>query len=165
MKKSVETILSISAIVIALASICITFWESSIMREHYHLSVKPKIDYSYVFNGTNAGFILKNRGLGPAIVVSKDYYIDGEKIDESQNHFSILILEALNINSPTSFNSINKGGVIEVGEEINLFTLNFKDEDTFFQKRFELNDRFTFKIIYESFYGEKFEVHNIKEKK
>ena len=133
LNKSAETIISTSAIIIALASICISIWESSIMREHYHLSVRPRLDYTFTVSENNAGFLIRNKGLGPAIIKTRDYYIDGKILDETKNHFSILIKEALNINTPTTFNSINKGKTIQAGEEINLFSLNFQNNELYYE--------------------------------
>jgi hypothetical protein len=42
-----DHILSISAIVIALASICVTLWKGSEIRKHNRLSVLPKIQIAY----------------------------------------------------------------------------------------------------------------------
>ena len=78
MKKTPESILSLSAMVIACASICISIWESSIMREHYHLSVRPRLDHTFTVSENNAGFLIRNKGLGPAMIKTPDYYIDGK---------------------------------------------------------------------------------------
>ena len=109
MKKSLETILSSSAIIIALASICISIWESKMMREHYHLSVRPQLEYSFSLEDSSAIFYLYNNGIGPAIITSRDYFVDGQYIDDSKNHFSILTLNALNINiRTTSYHTLGK---------------------------------------------------------
>ena len=124
MKKTPEAILSISAIIIAIVSIFISIWEGSLMREHYHLSVVPRLEYSYSIHNKTVGFVLKNKGLGPAIITSVDYYMDEKILDQTKNHFSILILNALDMKIPTTFDSIGKQKTIEAGEEIDLFILH-----------------------------------------
>jgi len=46
MKKTlpVELTLSISAMIIAISSIVISLWEGITMRNHYHLSIQPRLD-------------------------------------------------------------------------------------------------------------------------
>ena len=80
----VELTLSISAMIIAIASITISVWEGSIMRKHYHLSVMPRLNNSFEVEDssvTNASayFEIDNNGLGPGIIISRDYFVDGKK--------------------------------------------------------------------------------------
>ena len=172
MKKTlpVELTLSISAMIIAIASISISIWESSTMRKHYHLSVMPRlnntfsIDDSSSTNNATAFFSISNNGLGPAVIISRQYFVDGEKIDDSQNHFSVKILEALNFDNTagTTFQSIPKGLIISAGDNLKVFGLYFISRESFYRQRFELHDRLSYIIKYESLYGEQYEVgHNM----
>ena len=165
----VELTLSISAMIIAIASITISVWEGSIMRKHYHLSVMPRLNNSFEVEDssvTNASayFEIDNNGLGPGIIISRDYFVDGEKIDDSINHFSVIILKALNFDNiaGTTFQSIYNGLTIKAGDNLRLFGLYFNNRDAFYKQRMELHDRFSFMIQYESLYGERYEVsHNM----
>ena len=172
MKKTipVELTLSISAMIIAIASISISIWEGSTMRKHYHLSVMPRlndtfsVDDSSSTNKASAFFSINNNGLGPAVIISRDYFVDGEKIDDSINHFSVITLKALNFDNiaGTTFQSIYKGLTIKAGDNLRLFGLYFNNRDAFYKQRMELHDRFSFMIQYESLYGERYEVsHNM----
>ena len=171
MKKAlpVEITLSISAMIVAIASITISIWESSTMRKHYHLSVMPRLNNSFAVDdssSTNASayFNISNNGLGPAVIISREYFVDGEKIDDSKNHFSVITLQALNFDNTagSSFQSISKGLTIPAGDNLKVFGLYFNTREAFYKQRFELHDRFSFIIKYESLYGELYEVsHNM----
>ena len=171
MKKTlpVELILSISAIIIAISSIIISIWESSTMRHHYHLSVIPRLNNSFSINDSSstnaiAYFEIRNNGLGPAVIISREYFVDGKKIDDSKNHFSVITLQALNFDNTagSSFQSISKGLTIPAGDNLKVFGLYFNTREAFYKQRFELHDRFSFIIKYESLYGELYEVsHNM----
>ena len=87
----VELTLSISAMIIAVASITISIWEGSSMRKHYHLSVMPRLNNSFSVDDSSstknafAIFSISNNGLGPAVIISREYFVDGNKIDDSKN--------------------------------------------------------------------------------
>ena len=86
----VELTLSISAMIIAVASITISIWEGSTMRKHYHLSVMPRLNNSFTVNDSSstnnasAIFTINNNGLGPAVITNIDYFIDGKIIAAAQ---------------------------------------------------------------------------------
>ena len=166
----VELTLSISAMIIAVASITISIWEGSTMRKHYHLSVMPRLNNSFTVNDSSstnnasAIFTINNNGLGPAVILSREYFVDGNKIDDSKNHFSVKILEALNFDNTagTSFQSIPKGFTISAGDNLKVFGLYFSNRGSFYRQRMELHDRLSFIIKYESLYGEQYEEsHNM----
>ena len=166
----VELTLSISAMIIAIASITISIWEGSIMRTHYHLAVMPHLNDAFTVDDSSstknasAFFNIKNNGLGPAVILSREYFVDGNKIDDSKNHFSVKILEALNFDNTagTSFQSISKDLTISAGDNLRVFGLYFSNRESFYRQRMKLHDRLSFIIKYESLYGEQFEVsHNM----
>ena len=172
MKKTipVELTLSVSAMIIAIASITISIWEGNSMRKHYHLSVMPhlnntfSVDDSSSTNKAFASFDIANNGLGPAVILSREYFVDGNKIDDTKNHFSVKILEALNFDNTagTSFQSISKDLTIPAGDNLKVFGLYFSNRESFYRQRMELQDRLSYIIKYESLYGKQYEVsHNM----
>ena len=172
MKKAVpvELTLSVSAMIIAIASITISIWEGSTMRKHYHLSVMPSlnntfsVDDSSSTNNAYAFFNIKNNGLGPAVFISREYFVDGIKIDDSKNHFSVILDSTLNFDNTagSSFSSIAKGTTISAGDNLKVFGLYFSNRESFYRQRMKLHDRLSYIIKYESLYGEQYEVsHNM----
>ena len=172
MKKTlpVELSLSISAMIIAIASITIAIWEGNTMRKHYHLSVMPRLNNNFSVDDSSSSskaiayFKIRNNGLGPAVIISREYFVDGEKIDDSKNHFSVIILQALNFDNiaGSAFQSISNGLTIPAGDNLKVFGFYFNNREAFYRQRFELHDRLSFIIKYESLYGEKYEVsHNM----
>ena len=171
MKKSlpVELTLSISAMIIAITSIAVSLWEGKTMRNHYHLSVMPRLNNSFSVDdssSTNATayFSISNNGLGPAVIISREYFVDGKKIDDSKNHFSVITLQELNFDNiaGSSFKSISKGLTIPAGANLKLFGLYFNTRESFYRQRMQLHNRFSFIIKYESLYGKNYEVsHNM----
>ena len=172
MKKAlrVELTLSISAMIIAVASITISIWEGSTMRKHYHLSVMPRLNDSFSVddssstNNASAIFTISNNGLGPAVILSREYFVDGNKIDDSKNHFSVILDSTLNFDNTAGsrFSSIPKGTTISAGENLRVFGLFFSNRESFYRQRMKLNDRLSYIIKYESLYGEQYEVsHNM----
>ena len=166
----VELTLSISAMIIAVASITISIWEGSTMRKHYHLSVMPRLNNSFTVNDSSstnnasAIFTINNNGLGPAVILSREYFVDGNTIDESKYHFSVILDSTLNFDNTagTSFASISKDLTISPGDNLRVFGLYFSNRESFYRQRMKLNDRLSYIIKYESLYGEQYEVsHNM----
>ena len=168
-KIPVELILSISATIVAIASIAIALWEGNSMREHYRLSVMPRLNNTFMVEDSTSSnayafFEISNNGLGPAVIIGREYYIDGVKIDDSKDHFSTVILQALNFDNTvgSSFTSISNDLIISSENNLRLFGIHFNNREAFYRQRFELHDRLSFIIKYESLYGEKFQVsHNM----
>ena len=166
----VELTLSISAMIIAVASITISIWEGSTMRKHYHLSVMPRLNNSFTVNDSSstnnasAIFTINNNGLGPAVILSREYFVDGNKIDDSKNHFSVILSDLLNFDNTAgnTFMSIPKGTTISAGDNLIVFGLFFSNRESFYRQRMKLHDRLSYIIKYESLYGEQYEVsHNM----
>ena len=166
----VELTLSISAMIIAIASITISVWEGSTMRKHYHLSVMPRLNNSFLIkdssstNNASAIFTINNNGLGPAVILSREYFVDGNKIDDSMNHFSVILSDLLNFDNTAgnTFASIPKGTTISVGDNLIVFGLFFSNRESFYRQRMKLHDRLSYIIKYESLYGKQYEVnHNM----
>ena len=152
--------------IIAIASIAISIWEGSAMRKHYHLSVMPRLNNSFTVNDSSSNnnasaiFTISNNGLGPAVILSREYYVDGNKIDDSKNHFSVIIDSTLNFDNTagTTFSSIPKGTTIPSGDNLTVFGLFFSNRESFYRQRMKLNNRLSYIIKYESLYGEQYEV-------
>ena len=73
-------------------------------------------------------------------------------------------MQALNFDhtAGTTFKSISKGLIIPAGDDLKVFGLYFDNREAFYRQRFDLHDRFSFIVKYESLYDESYEVsHNM----
>ena len=80
MNNKTDKILSISAIVVAVASIIISVWQGIENRHHNRLAVTPKLDISYTSRSNSFGFIVKNNGIGPAILNVRSIHFEDKEI-------------------------------------------------------------------------------------
>ena len=161
MKKAVpiELTLSISAMIIAIASITVSIWEGYTMREHYHLSLSPRLDWVFSSSPNDAGYVISNKGLGPAIVTSRHIYIDGEKIDESEMKFPYIIGSKLFEGKMLhTAHTLEPETVIDEGEDIILYAVHNTNAELFQQWKEEIRYRIVIEINYESLYGEKYNI-------
>jgi hypothetical protein len=69
MKLNTEKIVSISAILIALCSLFLSFYEGYKTRKYHNLTIKPLIDLEFVYRDDGVGWLCTNHGLGPAAVL------------------------------------------------------------------------------------------------
>ena len=152
-----EKIVSMSAIIIAIASIFITFWQGIEMRNHNRLSVRPNLEMVFSVDSKSYGYQLENKGLGPAIIRDKAYYIDGKEAVE--HGFSGLdsILSILKFTDRQLIHSsLGKGRSIRAEEKLNIFKFYFLEEDDKETLIKKIYTRLAIIIEYESMYGEKF---------
>lgn len=152
-----EKVVSISAIIIAMASIFITLWQGIEMRNHNRLSVRPNLELVYNVDSETFGYQLENKGLGPAIICNKTIYIDSTEAISSGFSGLDSILSSLELGDrKMNHAGLGKGRSIRSEEKVNLFRFNFLPEDDKEQVMKNLYMRLAIEIEYESMYGEKF---------
>tara|TARA_Y100000758_G_C15835191_1_gene343493 strand:+ start:30 stop:575 length:546 start_codon:yes stop_codon:yes gene_type:complete len=176
MKKTlpVELTLSISAMIIAISSIVISIWEGITMRNHYHLSVQPRLDYFFDMEGfpdddetnfSTAVYKIKNNGLGPAVITDIEYFIDEKKINTGfDENKDTLFDESFNFDNIAghAYSTFLIGQTIPMNETLTIYEYAFITKEAFERQSMEFHDRLSFIIKYESLYGEQFEVsHNM----
>ncbi len=86
MKKHMEAIVSIAAVVIALAALVVSVWDRVETRYHDRLSVTPNLTYSEDFSlgrPKEVGIALSNAGIGPAVVTSFAIYVDDNLVTDT----------------------------------------------------------------------------------
>jgi len=119
----VDRILSVSAIISAIAAVAIAAYEARIDRDYQRISVWP---YVSQFNthppGENYTRNVKNSGIGPARVRSYQVRVDDKLVRTRDELFQRTIGEA----KPRSFltySSFGNGDILLPGETVTLLTL------------------------------------------
>ena len=68
--------------VIAASALGLTVWQGCLTRKHNRLSVTPHLDWHintrWTPQGATFSFVLKNTGIGPAIIKSRTFHLDGK---------------------------------------------------------------------------------------
>ncbi|MGN2614760.1 hypothetical protein [Aliivibrio fischeri] len=152
-------IIALSAVVIALVTTIVSIWQGYLNRQYYRLSTKPHliIDQCAVID-TPHKFILKNNGLGPAIIKDFSISIDGHDIERSPNSVKESLI-ALNLDKAGYFSHIPTiGEAISVGDTIIIIDIDLDDKtyDLMKDDLKQLGTRLEFKITYSSIYGQTF---------
>ncbi len=159
-KLSSESVISMSAIVIAVASISISVWQGLETKKHNRLSVRPNLEIYFTRGSESTGFLLINTGLGPAMIKDNAIWCDGvERRDLSANDLPE-ILEMTDVTM--SFGPTGRGASLQAGEQRDLimFRNESLEEMKFSWKN--IPGRISYKIKYESMYGEIFELSSLK---
>jgi hypothetical protein len=153
---SSEKIISISAIIIALASIFIAVWEGIEIRNHNRLSVRPKIEIFFSPNSdqTEMSWVLINNGIGPGIITSSKIFIDDNEFHINNGSIFNELIEKLEIEnaSISKISSLNPGLSIKSGINKTIVGIQLETPKNFW----EIHNRIKFEIDYESMYGESF---------
>jgi len=153
-----NTIVSFSAIAIALASIFISTWQGTEIRKHNRLSVRPKLEIHFYINKQDFGYSLLNNGLGPANIIDNKIFISGKEVTSSgTSHWSKILLDSLKLNNiAISVSDIWPGATIKAGERRDLLNFDLTGFDSLQIDPMDINNGLAFKIKYESMYGEIF---------
>jgi hypothetical protein len=155
-----EKILSLSAIVIALASIAIAIWEGVEIRKHNRLSVRPKLEifFSPSSDNNEISWILINNGIGPGIIQFSRLVVDGKAYAINNGSVYNEIIDILKVEdvSISKMSSLNSGLSIIAGASRNMIGFKLKSDTSINSTFWEIHDRIKFEIGYESMYGESF---------
>lgn len=106
-------------------------------------------------NGVPKKFILKNNGIGPAIIINFDVLVGGVPIDTKgcpvEKALSVIGASEVNcsIHTPTLGEALAISGELEI---LNIYEK--QDEESIFETLKKLDCDVKFRIVYESIYGE-----------
>ena len=153
------------SLLVACLALGLTIWQGRATIRHNKLSTKPMIEVNrrYYKRGLRE-VIIKNNGLGPAILTSLKVMLNDKVIVEAQNNdgceqndMTDFIKKIQLIKYPYSTMSPGVGRSILAGEEITLFTFEKESLDPAALKvLYELDSKLDLQIEYESIYKDKF---------
>jgi hypothetical protein len=161
-KKHFELIISFVAIAIAIATVVVAFYETSLMREQARLSVRPSVwletnsrtSNQEDENGGEFEFIIDNRGLGPASLRYFTIQFEGKYIRFWQEWLSHVPLETDDEKSITgiSTTSVPREYVLPNGSDLKVFSIRAPSD--FIRRISAASEKYVFTICACSFYDE-----------
>ncbi len=160
-ERSSDKITSIAAIIVAIAAIGISVWQGMDNRRHNRLSVRPKLQIIFRADPQgDAGFIVRNDGLGPANIKRFDVKLDDKLLDKVSFRAVLDLARIMGLDSlPMDFDPIVNTTTILPGDQARILTFlkgegsNMKlvlDSMNVYLSRIDLD------LEYESMYGESF---------
>lgn len=144
-----EWIVASAAIFVSLSTLVVYIYQARIMQQQQHVSVWPYVEWA---TGNLDGFsmMVKNKGIGPAIVQRVERTLDGQPIETNRQ-----LLEAV-MGPDTKIRLINsglEGRVLSPGEEVLVLRIPDLTEAREFQAKFRAR-KFAMNITYSSVYGD-----------
>lgn len=157
-----DKIVSISAILISLATMAIYLYQTHLIKKQQNASVMPYIRIMYSFDNDRFEVLVLNEGLGPAFIDEVNTYYMGKKYahhdipDFFQNEY-------LKIDSTLSLNysNISEGMLFTAGKT--LWVVSTKNSKEKAEKLYDLflNNKIQMEVSYSSIYGEKWKVRGV----
>ena len=146
-----DRIMSVSAIVAAIAAVLVAAYEARINREYQRISVWPRIQQSNSFvPGEPYRRIVSNVGVGPALIRSVQVSVDGVP----RRTWGEIVKALAGKPIPGHvYSSLNAGAVVLPSKEITVLQLPAGDEAKLFWEQTQ-TARLTIQICYSSLYGE-----------
>ena len=119
MKLKTEMLLSIVAVLVSVAALVTTWFESSASRKHDRLSVKPIVSIAFKVTGQKGqnGFFIANNGLGPAVIKKLMLYWDSKRIDQPDEKAWAYVFDKMGIDGSCMKKALISGAVLKPGEE------------------------------------------------
>jgi len=156
-----QNIITIAAAFIALVALAVAIWQGFLLRRHNRLSISPKLGFKLDISKEEPeyGLLLRNNGVGPAIIEKFQLYVDGKLIEDDghggwKNAFKALEIPML------EYGWWDKGQVMASEERLLLLGImkhNLKDKRIAdFRESF---NRMNIVIEYSSVYEEKFSIN------
>ena len=168
-----DKLVSLSAISISFITLLIFIYQTNLMRRQNSISIMPYLGLSTTNNTPESNFelLLKNHGVGPAIIESVELEYQGKKYElaDYENHlFTLLqaIEPALDSVRYVSSSSLERGMAIPANTVYTVFSVRGSEEDyrliTENLQRL-LEEGLDYEITYRSIQGERWRLYNNSE--
>ena len=152
------------AVFIAVLALGLTIWQGYLSRKHNRISVRPVLrlvtEYSLGNDDHKYAISVKNCGLGSAIIKDVQIFIKDAEVgkaysDESWNRAIELAKSEHSVFDDFYYTIFTKDVTINSGESVEILWHESDVEKPIIDKVLE---EFVFKVSYQSFYKEKFEL-------
>lgn len=160
-----DRIIGLSAMLISLVTLVMFIYQTNIMHKQSRLSIRPRLSFTTSYNFIDGKLeyssILKNKGIGPAIVQKAIIDYKGKEHPMAPDIFFEETFPKLgDWGDFKILSSIDEGSTLSAGESTTLFTYEFEEKDLDkIAKYLKVadEDELPFNIIieYVSMYGEK----------
>ncbi len=149
---TLDTYLSILAVVSSFCAIGITFYQAYLQRTQQYASVMPILkclNTSMLENGHGYAFICVNNGLGPAFIEEATYVYNDKSYDSID-----AIVSQLPPDSTLSTSDLGKGWVIPQGGQVNIVQVSSRKNANEIRRRIGTGG-LTVSFVYKSVYGQR----------
>jgi len=143
-----DRIMSVCAIIAALAAVVVSAYEARINREYQRISVWPRLQQANSFL-PDAPYqrVISNVGIGPALIQSVEINVDGVKC----RTWGEVIKKMIGKPSTEVYSSFHAGSVLLPGKEIIVLKIPAGDDAKNFWEQTQGN-RLSIRICYASLY-------------
>lgn len=149
-------VVAVSGVVIAVAALAVSTYQSWLSRDHNRRSVRPVLELRTHFRpGSTAGLRLTNSGLGPAVLTETAVWLDGARVGPFDQETSNLIRGEAR--PRPSAHTLSGRNVLATDYDGDLLSVANYDATLDWHAAFAtlIQDRMTLEIHYTSLYEEK----------
>ncbi len=163
--KKIETdkILGLSAMFISLCTLIVFLYQTNLIRQQQYMSVYPHLSLeNYGTYTSNYKYVLKNDGVGPAIIKSVMVKTkDGKNYDDIASYVNASVAQMKDSTLNFYFTNVHKGRLVPANNKIDIILNNDKKMRTAAILHKILHKKgLNIEIEYESIYGERWEITN-----
>ncbi|MFF8915700.1 hypothetical protein ACF08M_20855 [Streptomyces sp. NPDC015032] len=148
-----DTVIATAATTIALGSLWVSYTQTRATRLHNRQTVRPLLVMRRVkeHEGHEAGLLVINAGLGPAVVTNSVVHLDGDHIGQWHYHTQERVLAPLPVRPKA--HSLRPGAAVLAGQSAFLLHLDEFSENQHGWFWDLITRRLVIEIRYESLYG------------
>lgn len=113
--------------IIALFAFLVSLWQTASTRKHNRLSVRPILCTWKNINTTSFSFIIKNSGIGPAIIKDVTIFLNDKKIEGNDEAIIHEIIENIFSDYPHQCDAslFSAGYVFAINEQVEIANVKF----------------------------------------
>jgi hypothetical protein len=145
---------------ISVVACSISIWQASLSKKHNLLSIRPMLHYDCGIVDNDLILIIKNTGMGPAIIKSWSVKFNGISLGNNAHEISVKLFEELEVEHlGGDFYLPGKGQAMAAGTNYRILKIKGLALDKETQERL-VNELtlLTINFSYESIYGETFNI-------
>ena len=145
--------LSITGTITAVCALGLSIWEGTQSRRHDRLSVRPLLSFNHEKLPDGRALLVKNNGLGPAILERFQIFVNGSPVNELQEGGWSEVVRLLGIRGFAEYHYMVGDEVLDSGEERTVLRINCKgwsaaELDVLDNSLLLLKVRFDYKSMY-----------------
>lgn len=161
MRWNSEKIVSLSALIISLATLITLMYQSKIMREHEENSSFPKLELWNNTLDSKYQLELRNTGLGPAILENIKISYQDSIYDIDPRSFAKMYLDTVQFRYSLGTSTLSKGRIIQPGDYI--WPIQIIKDSTYMHPLIEIFGEGEARVIinYSSVYGQHWQINGI----
>lgn len=158
---TLEFIIALASIAIALSALVVTIWQGILMRRHNRLSLRPHLAFKQTMSEANPQFVLEllNNGVGPAIIKRFQVLLDEKREEHFEAQGWMALLDLVGLKGKAICGVIEADEFLAAGQALQIVKYESLPSPVGTRELREALRRIEIHVEYQSVYGDRYSTH------